>query len=151
MKTHRLTSVTHILHFWDFIEESLKTVSQASREPFDSEKVKKTLFMLVSEPDHAWVGLTMDDYNIPIAFAVSQECTPEFDSNRSFVVRWFYHTPSRFDATLALMGEFESWAKANSIKTYAVTTRRSAGRAIQCFSSAKYGFKKAFLTFEKDL
>ena len=111
---------------------------------------KKTLISLVTDNEHAWLGMAFDNGE-PVAFGVLQECTPEFDTKRYFVVRWFYHTPSRFDATLALMESFETWAKLQGIQRYAVTTRRSNGKAIACFQSARYGFSKAFLTFEKEL
>lgn len=151
MRVHRLTAVAHVFHYWDFISEALASISDAVREPWDKDFVQKTMVNLVVDQEHVWIGVTIDPLGVPLAFGVVQECTPEFDSVRYFVVRWFYHSPTKFEATLALRDAFETWAKAHGIKRYAVTTRRSAGRAIQCFQSSRYGFKKAFLTFEKDL
>ena len=151
MQVIRLTAVAHVIHYWGFISESLGAISSKMREPWNEEVAKKTMINLVIEHQHAWIGLTIDTMGTPLAFAALQECTPEFDTSRYFVVRWFYHTPSRFQATIPLMEAFETWGRINNIKTYAVTTRRSAGEAIKCFQSARYGFKKAFLTFEKDL
>lgn len=151
MKANRLLTVAHVIHFWGFISDSFRIISQKSREPFDEEKVKKTLFHLVTEHDHAWVGITLDEHGDPLAFAVAQECTPEFETHRYFVIRWFYHNPDYFHATNLLQTLFEQWLHDLGGATYAVTTRRSAGEAIRCFSSAKYGFKKAFLTYEKDI
>ena len=150
MTIERFTKVLHIVHFWNYISEALASISTMVRDGVDIEILRKTLFSLVVDHDHAWVGMAFDD-TTPVAFGVVQECTPEFDTHRYFVVRWFYHTPSRFDATIALMNEFEKWAKAQGIQKYAVTTRRSNGKAIRCFQSARYGFGKAFLTFEKDI
>jgi hypothetical protein len=150
VKIERLTKVVHVIHYWDFILKSLSSISDKVREDVDEVVLQKTLIGLVADNEHAWLGIAFDQLE-PIAFGVVQECTPEFDPNRCFVVRWFYHMPSRFDATVALMEEFERWAREQKIQRYAVTTRRSNGTAIRCFQSARYGFGKAFLTFEKEL
>ena len=151
MKIIRLTAVAHVIHYWDFLASSLLSISDKVREPFDEEFVRKTMVNLVVEHEHAWVGVAIDDMGVPLAFGCAQECTPLFSKDRFLVVRWFYHTPGKFEATITLMQAFEDWAKTTGISYYAVTTRRSAGEAIKCFSSARYGFKKAFLTFEKEL
>jgi hypothetical protein len=150
LKTERLTKVVHIVRFWDFILGALQSIATKTREDIDETVLKKTLINLVVDQDKAWLGIAFDKGE-PIAFAVVQECTPEFETKRCMVVRWFYHCSSRFDATIALMDTFESWAKTQQITRYAVTTRRSNGEAIRCFQSARYGFGKAFLTFEKEL
>lgn len=151
MQVLRLTTTVYVFRYWDFLQESLSSISDKVREPFDKEFVQKTLINLVVDHEHAWLGIVMDPMGVPLAFGCAQECTPMFSTERYFVVRWFYHTPGKFEATLKLMSAFEDWAKENHISHYAVTTRRSAGEAIKCFSSARYGFKKAFLTFEKSL
>lgn len=151
MNVLRLTNNAYVFRYWDFLSESLRSISDKVREPFDEEFVRKTLVNLVVDHDHAWLGITLDSMGVPLAFGCTQECTPQFATERYFVVRWFYHTPGRFDATLALMEAFEQWCKSNNVHHYAVTTRRSAGEAIKCFSSSRYGFKKAFLTFEKEI
>jgi hypothetical protein len=151
MKVVRLTTTVYVVHYWDFLETALSTISEKSREPFEKDFVQKTLINLVVDHDHAWLGVVIDSVGNPLAFGCAQECTPQYSNDRYFVIRWFYHTPGRFDATVTLMTAFETWCKSNNIFRYAVTTRRSAGEAIKCFSSTRYGFKKAFLTFEKDL
>lgn len=151
MKVLRLTTSVYVIHFWDYLKSSLSSISDKTREPFDEEFTLKTLIHLVGDHEHAWLGLTLGPMGEPLGFACLQECTPMFSTERYFVVRWFYHTPGQFEATLCLMAGFEEWAKAHNISHYAVTTRRSAGEAIKCFQSARYGFKKAFLTFEKQL
>jgi hypothetical protein len=151
MQVMRLTSVAHVIHYWDFIAEALMSISEKMRDPFDEELVRKTMINLVVDLEHAWLGITIDNMGIPLAFGVVQECTPDFDEHRYFVVRWFYHTPCKFDATLTLMTAFETWAKEHKIERYAVTTKRSAGEAIKCFQSKQFGFRKCFLTFEKEL
>ena len=150
MKVERLTKVVHIVRFWDFITEAWNTISDKVEAGLSLEVVRKTLISLVVEHDSAWIGVVFDG-SVPLAFGVVQECTPQFEPDRSFVVRWFYHSPQHFDASIALMTAFETWAKSQGIKRYAVTTRRSNGKAIRCFQSSKYGFGKAFLTFEKEL
>ena len=150
MNVERLNKVVHVIRFWPFISEALGSISDKVREEVDPITLQKTLINLVVDADHAWMGIAFDT-GTPIAFGVLQECTPEFDTKRYFVVRWFYHAPSRFDATIALMETFETWARGQKIERYAVTTRRSNGKAIACFQSARYGFGKAFLTFEKEL
>jgi hypothetical protein len=151
VKVIRLTAVAHVIHYWDFLAASLQSISDKVREPFDEDFVRKTLVNLVVDHNHAWVGITINNMGEPLAFGCAQECTPAFSKDRYFVVRWFYHSAGKFEATVALMTGFEQWAKDRDIKYYAVTTKRSAGEAIKCFSSARYGFKKAFLTFEKQL
>ena len=151
MKVIRLTAVAHVIHYWDFLASSLASISDKVREPFDEDFVRKTLVNLVVDHECSWVGITIDNMGIPLAFGCAQECTPKFSKDRFFVVRWFYHSAGKFEATVALMTAFEEWAKKHGIAYYAVTTRRSAGEAIKCFSSSRYGFKKAFLTFEKQL
>lgn len=151
MRVIRLTSVAHVIHYWDFITEALTSISTKLAEPFDEDTVKKTMINLVVDRERSWSGITIDLMGVPLAFGVVQECTPEFDAHRYFVVRWFYHTPSKFDATILLMNAFEEWARAHYVDRYAVTTRRSAGEAIKCFQSKQFGFKKCFLTFEKEL
>lgn len=148
----RLTSVAHIIHYWPYLAGALKSISDKSREEYDADFVQKTLIALAVEHDKAWLGLQLNSVGEPLSFGCAQDCTPAFSNKRYFVVRWFYHTPGEFGATVALMAGFEQWAVKHGIHTYAVTTRRSSGEAIKCFQSARYGFnKKAFLTFEKDL
>lgn len=151
MNVVRLTNSALVFHYWDFIAEAMGSISDKCREPFDRDFVLKTLINLVVDNNTSWVGITIDSMGVPLAFGCTQDCTPAYSKTRSFVVRWFYHTPGRFDATLTLMSAFEDWAKIHGISTYAVTTRRSAGEAIKCFTSSRYGFKKSFLTFEKEL
>jgi len=151
MKTIRLTTCAHVVHFWDFITKSIEKIAIKSNEPYDEALVRKTLINIVGDHKHAWIGVVTDDDNNPIGFGVAQECTPDFDTRRFFMVRWFYHTPGRFDATMLLMLFFETWAKSNGVCYYAISTKRSNGETIRCFSSHKYGFKKATLVFEKQI
>lgn len=151
MKTYRITTIAVLLRNWDFFQEGFVTIRKFSNESLDDEAVFKTMMYLVKDPVSSWVGLTFDDDGVPLAFGVGQECTPRFDPVRRFVVRWFFHTPSQFAASVHLMNTFESWAREHGIASYAVTTRRDSGSAIRCFQSNKYGFKRSFLTFEKYL
>lgn len=151
MRVERLLKVVHVIRFRTFILEALASIADKVKDDVNEEVTMKTLINLVVDHDRAWLGIVFDEMQDPVSFAVVQDCTPEFDSSRQFVVRWFYHAPSRFDATIELMTAFEGWAKIHGIKRYSVTTRRSNGTAIRCFQSARYGFGKAFLTFEKDL
>lgn len=151
MNVIRLTTVAQIIRYRDFINNSLASISDKTREPFDDIKTLKTLVNLVVDQQRAWIGVALDESLMPWAFAVLQECTPEFDDNRYFVVRWFYHHPGQHVATTSLMAAFEQWARDNNIFTYAVTTRRSAGEAIRCFAAPRYGFHRHFWTFEKTL
>ena len=87
----------------------------------------------------------------PVAFTVCQESTQMFDKRRTFVVRWFYHSPAHFQATFELMHDFETWAKEQGVRAYGVTTARNSGAAIRCFQSEKFGFRKSHITFEKHI
>lgn len=146
----RLTTVANVIHFWDFISQSLKSLEDRMPEPFDLEAVRKTLIHLAPDQTHSWLGVALHEGE-PVAFAVCQESTQLFDLKRTFVVRWFFHAPTHFNATFELMKEFESWAKEHGVTAYGVTTARNSGAAIRCFQSEKFGFRKSHITFEKHI
>jgi hypothetical protein len=151
MIAFRLTKVVEVIRLWDFFEEGFKSIATKSKQSVDLVIAKKTVLDLVVDTESAWIGVSYDSDRQPIAFAVAQECTPMFDRDRRFLVRWFYHSSDNFLATKTLMTAFETWAREKGIVSYAVTTKRDSGAAIRCFQSEKFGFAKSFLTFEKFL
>jgi hypothetical protein len=151
MKTKRLTTVTELVRYWPFISKGLQEIAVKADEKFDLDSVYKTMMWLVTDQIHTWIGLSFNDDFEPAAFGVAQECTPPFDLERKFVVRWFYHSAGQFQATVHLMTSFETWARAQGVSSYGVTTRRDSGSAIRCFQSPKYGFRRSHVTFEKHL
>jgi hypothetical protein len=150
MKVIRLTRVVEIIRSWEFVSTRLSELAQRSGDPIDLEYIRKTLFWMVVDMKNSWVGLVMEDGE-PVAFAAAQDCTPPFQDERQFVVRWFVHSPGFFKATLALEQAFLTWAKENGVAKYAITTKRDSGAAIRCLMSQKYGFQKGYLTFEKKI
>jgi hypothetical protein len=142
--------VAEVVHFWEYISKSLLALASKTRETPDLDQVKKSLVWMVVEHDTAWVGIA-HDHGEPVAFAAAQDCTPPFQEERQFVVRWFVHTPTYFKATLELEAEFLRWARLHGVRRYAITTKRDSGAAIRCLMSPKYGFKKGYLTFEKEV
>lgn len=146
----QLTRVVEVIRLWPFFVNGFKAIAKYTDRPANIDNVRKVLFWLVREPEHAWIGVTFEN-NIPICFAVLEDMTPQFDPVRKFEVRYFYHQPDRFDATLVLMKEFESWAKKQGVHKYVITTSRDSGAAIRCFQSARYGFKRKQILFEKVL
>ena len=146
----RLKTVANVIHFWDFIAKSFNELATKHSEVVDLDAIQKTMHWLVRDHERAWFVVVLED-DEPVAFSVICDSTPPFETKRTWMVRWFYHTPGHFSATLFMKKDFESFAKSANISSYLVTTSRQSGGAIRCFQSERYGFKKAFLTFERTL
>ena len=151
MTVFRLTNNAGIVKFWDFIVQSLHELHVKAHQEVDLEAVKKTLIWTIEDTDKTWCAIVLDDTGEPCAFAAACDSTPPFESHRTFQVRWFYHAKGRFNATFALMADFEHWASKNGVTEYAVTTSRTTGAAIRCFQSSKFGFRRAYTTYVKSL
>lgn len=147
----RLLSVANVFAFRKFIKESLDELAEKYGLSPDFDATEKTMHWMVQDHDRVWFAVVIDMNNTPVAFALAHDATPPFEDRSIWAVRWFYHAPGAFDATLFLKKEFETFAKALNIGSYLVTTNRLSGGAIRCFQQEKFGFKKAFLTFEKKL
>ena len=151
MKALRLSKASHVVKLWPFFETALNTLNaKQKRNKFDLTIVRKQMLWQVTDPT-VWFSVSFDDDREPVAFALAQESTAPFSTERTYIGRWFYHTPSHFQALVRLQHEFEAWAKEENIRKYAVTTDSSSGSAIRCFQSKKYGFRRSFITLEKEI
>lgn len=147
-KCLRLQKVAHVVHFWEFISSALTGLADKGQVKIDLEAIRKTMHWMVIDHQMAWFSVVVDSRQNPVAFAVAYDATPPFEDEKTWAVKWFYHAPGSFDATIFLKKEFDLFAKSAGINRYLVTTSRLSGGAIRCFQSERFGFKKAYLTFE---
>lgn len=150
ISTFRITSSLEIVKHWDFFNEGLVVIAKKGGETLDAEMMFKVLCLLASEPYYGFVSVALVD-GIPQGFAAFQDTTPIFARDRSFINRVFWHKSGNHEVSVALLNFFTTWAKEQGVKRVIVTTRRDSGAAIRCFQSDKYGFKKGYITFEKEL
>lgn len=97
-----------------------------------------------------WVGVAIDDDG-PVGFIAAHEVTPLFCVEREYEVSMLFHKTGREDATKALQAEFERWLRAEGVFRYVISTRRDNPSALRCFQSDRYGMKRAFTVFKKEL
>ncbi len=150
MTVVRIQSVAGCIRFWDFFQTGIEATAKFLRYNLDMETYRKMLFHLSKQPN-AWIGVALDDDGQPISFGVAHECTPLFSMRREFEVSFIFHQPGRSDATTALQAAFEQFCKKEKVSVYYATTRRDTGSTIRCFQSPRYGFKRAYTTFIKEL
>jgi hypothetical protein len=99
--------------------------------------------------EDAWVGVVFAGG--PLGYGIVYDTSIPFCGRKTYTVISFYAPPGQPEATQALVTAFEEWARDKGISHYVVTTRRDTGASIKCFSSKRYGFRKAFFAFEKIL
>ena len=148
MHVERLTTPDQVLRLWDVFREGLQTIMRITDERTTEDEYCKMLVNLAARTDDAWVGVAFSGG--PMSYGVVVDSTPPHSSRKTFTVVSFYAMPGQPDATQALMHAFEAWARERGVKSYVVTTRRDSG-AIRCFRSSRYGFRKAYIAFEKHL
>ena len=149
MNVIRLTRVVDIIRHWDFFVEGFEGITRKAREEFDLDQMQKTLFYLAKIHDNAFVGIAFED-KTPVGFIIMEEATPLFAPTRSCIARAVYHRPGA-SAIAPMMEAFEAWAKSHGFKHYVITTRRHSGSAVRFFQSPKFGFKRGYITFEKEI
>lgn len=149
MNVLRLTTPASILQHWELFREGLSVIRAYEGESSSEDAYLKMLLELSDRGDDAWIGVAIQGG--PISYGVAVNATPPFSTSKTFTISSFYHVPSQHDATFALMRAFEQWAHEQDIRSYVVTTRRQSGPALHCFSSGRYGFKKSYRAFEKQL
>lgn len=149
MIVERITSPDQILRHWDIFREGLKVIRAKAGESMTEESYAKLLTNLAERTEDVWIGVVFQGG--PLGYGVAADSTPPASTRRTFTVSSFYHVPGQTDATIALMNAFEAWARAQNVKSYIVTTRRTSGAAIACFTSGRYGFRQSFRAFEKTL
>lgn len=150
MTFERLQLPSQVLEHWAFFSEGFAYLQAEAREHYDAVQMQKLLCHLSAQPA-AFVGLVIRDDGTPICFGVGEENTPLFSQTRTATVRAVYHRPGLSNATLLLAGAFETWCREKGIKSYTVTTKRNTGAVIRCFRHRKFGFKRPFFVFEKDV
>lgn len=149
MHVTHITSPDEVVKNWEIFREGLKVIKAYSGETSQEDNYLKMLMALSERKQTAWLGVVMQGG--PLGYGVAVDSTPPFADYRTFTVCSFYHIPGQFEATFALMTAFEQWAREHGVHSYVVTTRRQSGPAIRCFSSGRYGFKKSYRAFEKQL
>jgi hypothetical protein len=151
MQVERVTKPSQVLQIWGFFQDGLLYLQNVAREHFDTIQMQKLMCGLAADSQHGYIGVVFDDEGEPCAFGVAQETTLPYGQERAFEIRAVYHRPTTQESVLLLMGNFENWCRENHIKRYSITTRRNTGATIRCFRHERYGFKKPFLVFEKDV
>lgn len=149
MNVLRITSPDQIVKNWDVFREGLRVITKLTCERVTDDEYCKMLVNLAARHDDAWIGIVFQGG--PLSYGVAVESTPPHCARRTFTIVSFYAMPGRPEATEALMREFETFAKAEGIHSYIVTTSRSTGAAVKCFNSARYGFTPSYRAFEKIL
>lgn len=149
MIVNRITTPEDVLKNWSIFKEGLKVIRGYASESLSEDSYVKMLIDLAGRTDTAWLGVVFQGG--PLSYGVAVDSTPPYAEKRTFTVISFYHVPGQFEATLSLMHAFELWAVEHGVNSYVVTTRRSSGHTIRCFSSGRYGFKKSYRAFEKQL
>lgn len=149
MIVNRITTSPDVLKNWPFFKEGLKVIRGYAGEATNEDSYAKMLIELAERIDTAWIGVVF--HGGPLGYGIAVDSTPPFAAKRTFTVISFYHVPGQFEATTTLMHAFETWAAENNVGSYIVTTRRNSGPAIRCFQSGRYGFKKSYRAFEKNI
>ena len=151
MTIARITSVAGCVRYWDFFQFGIKQTAKFLRYDLPMDIFRKMVFHLSRQHDTAWIGIALEDDGTPVSFAIAHECTPLFSPRREFEASLVFHQTGRSDATEALQTAFETFCRSNNISVYYATTRRDSGSTIRCFQSERYGFKRAYTTFIKEL
>lgn len=149
MKIVRLTTAIDVLQHWDFFVEGFESITAKTREVFDLEQMQKTLCYHARLHSNSWIAIAVDEID-PLGYIVMEEATPLFAPFRSCIARAVYHRPG-VRVLEPMMEAFETWAKEQGFKHYVITTRRHSGAAIRFFQSEKFGFRKGYITFEKEI
>lgn len=149
MHVERITSGDQVIKYWDLFREGLRVITKLACERVTDDEYCKLLINLASRGDEAWLGIAHQGG--PLSYGVAVDSTPPHCARRTFTVSSFYAVPGRPDATVCLMNAFEDWARTHNVESYIVTTRRNTGAAIKCFRSSRYGFRQAYIAFEKHL
>lgn len=150
MTVLRITKIATVIKYWDFFRTGLNSVRRFLRYNVDIENLRQILFHIVRQPS-AWVGVVFDDNDNPLCFGAAHEVTPLFAKFREYEVSILYYKPGQEDAVVLLQTHFELFCKAQQVKTYYVTTRRDSGCTIRCFQGPRYGLRRRYTVFGKDI
>ena len=153
MNLLRLTTPSAVLDHWPLFREGHRTLRQMSNAMVSEDDYCKMITTLSAKEDDVYVGVAVDGER-DICYGVAINSTPPYSDKRTFEIITYYHNPARRDATLFMKGEFETWCRAQGVHSYLITTRqsrRTSGGTDDCFTAKHYGFRKAYLAFERKL
>lgn len=150
MKVYRITSIAGCIRYWDFIRRGIEETAKFLRYDLDIETYRQMIFHLAKQPN-AWFGIVLDSNGTPLSFGIAHECTPLFAKQREFEASFIYHNPGHAQATSILLAAFEDFCREEKITKVYATTRRDSGSSIRCYQSARFGFKRAYTTFVKEI
>ena len=147
LRCHRLTTALEVINFWPIFKTGL---TQISKQSINFENLLKTLCVLSTNDSKGFVAVVINDKKVE-GFCIMEDVTPIFTPGKQFLCRGFYHQSGNVASTQFLMEFFEDWAREHHVSSYSVTTERQSGAAIRCFKSEKYGFKRSYFQFTKQL
>lgn len=153
MRLLQLTTPTDVLDHWPVFREGHRAIKTINNAFMDEATYAATLTNLANGTDDVFIGLVQDGER-DVCYGVAINSTPPGQEKRTFEVVTFYHNPERPDCTTFMQAEFEGWCRFNRISSYLITTRqtrRRSGGTLDCFTSGKFGFKPAYMAFEKKL
>jgi hypothetical protein len=149
LRVQRLTTCAELVRLWPNFVEWLTFVRRCLRFSLPINVYRQILQHAVRNPS-MYVAVVHDDEG-PVGFACAHEVTPLFCIEREYEVSMLFHKSGRDDATKALQAEFETWLNAEGVYRYVISTRRDNPSAIRCFQSARFGMKRAYTVFKKEL
>lgn len=149
LSVRRLTSCAELVRLWPNFVEWLTFVRRCLRFNLPLTIYRRILQHAVT--DHTmWVGVVSDESG-PVGFGTAHEVTPFYCIEREYEISMLFHKTGRDDATKALQDAFETWARAEGVVRYVISTRRDNPSALRCFQHNRYGMKRAFTVFQKEL
>lgn len=151
MTVTRIDRPSQILEVWSLFDEGFRHLQDLVKLHYDEEQAKKMLCLLASDHTHGYINVAFTDEGDPIAFAVARDDTLPFSHFRTFCAHAVYYKQGHSAVVLQLMGNFETWCRANEVRRYTILTRRATTPAKRCFQHEKYGFQRMSFVFEKDI
>lgn len=145
----RLSTCVELVRLWPVFVDWLSYVRRCLRFNLPLTVYRRILQHEVKNKK-SWVGVVYDS-DTPIGFACAHEVTPLFCTEREYEISMLFHKTGRDDATKTLQDAFEQWAIAEGIFRYVTSTRRDTPAAMRCFQSDRYGMKRAYTVFKKEL
>lgn len=149
MTIQQLVRPTHVIAYWEFISSGLQYLTERAYGTYDLEEQLKYLTWLVS--NGGYICIVLEDDGTPIGFGVAESQYNLFSTGRTFEVKAVYYINKNQLIAQAMLGAFEQFCKKNGVNRLVITTKRNTGSTIRCFRHAEYGFKKPYLTFEKEI
>ncbi len=150
MKVVRINKIAACLRYWELFVQGFEHVNRFLKYDLPFETYRQMLFALVREPK-AWVCVCFDATDVPCGFAIAHDCTPLFSEKKEYEVSVVYALDNNSEVFVSMQQTFEEYAKSQGVRWYFATTRRDSGSAIRCFQSPRFGFKRAYTVFKKEI